>query len=347
MARSGLYKSEVKKARDAVIAQGKHPSVDAVRIALGNTGSKTTIHKYLKELEEEDGGAGGRKASISEALQDLVERLAAQLQDEANAQRDALRNEHAQEMRRHVEELDAAHQENEQIKAQLRRIEASLQQEQAAHGATREALQRESIARHTAEQQIIDFRERLTENETHRQSLEDKHQHAREALEHYRQSVKEQRDQDQRRHEQQIQQLQAELRQAQQTIVVKQESLTRLNQEGARLVSDLAHAQKILYEERATNRRLIQQLEALPVAHQRLAILEVQLTEKESQSTDLRQQLADSGEQLKARDAQARALELALATAEAKLEAQHAIMAQWRLPSSTEEPPGEEENKSA
>ena len=62
MARSGLYKSEVKKARDALIAQHKHPSVDTVRIALGNTGSKTTIHKYLKELEAEDGGAGGRKA---------------------------------------------------------------------------------------------------------------------------------------------------------------------------------------------------------------------------------------------------------------------------------------------
>lgn len=54
MARSGLYKSDVKKARDALIAHGKHPSVDAVRIALGNTGSKTTIHKYLKELEAED-----------------------------------------------------------------------------------------------------------------------------------------------------------------------------------------------------------------------------------------------------------------------------------------------------
>ena len=51
MARTGLYQSEVKKARDALVAQGKHPSVDSVRVALGNTGSKTTIHKYLKELE--------------------------------------------------------------------------------------------------------------------------------------------------------------------------------------------------------------------------------------------------------------------------------------------------------
>ena len=35
MARAGLYKSQVKKARDMLVAQGKHPSVDAIRIALG------------------------------------------------------------------------------------------------------------------------------------------------------------------------------------------------------------------------------------------------------------------------------------------------------------------------
>ena len=50
MARAGLYQSDIKKARDALLAQGRYPSVDAVRVALGNTGSKTTIHKYLKEL---------------------------------------------------------------------------------------------------------------------------------------------------------------------------------------------------------------------------------------------------------------------------------------------------------
>jgi hypothetical protein len=55
MARAGLYKTEVQKARDSLIAQGKHPSVDAVRVALGNTGSKSTIHRYLKELEAESG----------------------------------------------------------------------------------------------------------------------------------------------------------------------------------------------------------------------------------------------------------------------------------------------------
>ena len=59
-----------------MIAQGRHPSVDAVRVELGNTGSKSTIHKYLQELEVEYGGVDERKAQISEALRDLVSRLA-------------------------------------------------------------------------------------------------------------------------------------------------------------------------------------------------------------------------------------------------------------------------------
>ena len=63
MARGGLYKSDVQRARDALRAQGKHPSVDAVRVALGNTGSKTTIHRYLKELEEEEGQGLGAEVA--------------------------------------------------------------------------------------------------------------------------------------------------------------------------------------------------------------------------------------------------------------------------------------------
>ncbi|MCF3774118.1 DNA-binding protein, partial [Salmonella enterica subsp. enterica serovar Weltevreden] len=32
---------------------GRYPSIDAIRSELGDTGSKGTIHRYLKEIEEE------------------------------------------------------------------------------------------------------------------------------------------------------------------------------------------------------------------------------------------------------------------------------------------------------
>ena len=330
MARSGLYKSDVKKARDALVAQGKHPSVDAVRIALGNTGSKTTIHKYLKELEEEEGGAGGRKASLSEALQDLVERLAAQLQEEANARIDAFRAEQAEHEKHHAEALTAAQRETKHWRDQAQQLEAALQNERAAHAQTRETLQREAIAHHTAEQHAADIKERLAENEAHRRSLEEKHQHARDALDHYRQSVKEQRDQDQRRHEQQLQQLQAELRTAQQTIAIKQEEVTRLNQEGVRLVAELSHAQLALRDEQERGRQLAAQIEALQAVEQRCGILQAQGADREATIGDLKRQLATTSSSVDSLGAQLQAALLELAGAKAALATQQEIAAELR-----------------
>ena len=189
MARTGLYKTEVKKARDALLAKSKHPSVDAVRIELGNTGSKTTIHKYLKELEEEDGGARGRKASISEVLQDLVSRLASRMHEEADARMEELRSQVMEREHKHAETIGILQKENAALSIQLQRTETASHQEAKAHTHTREALQQELIVRHTLEQQVTGLKERLSENEAHRQSLEEKHTHARDALEHYRQSA--------------------------------------------------------------------------------------------------------------------------------------------------------------
>lgn len=86
----------------------------------------------------------------------------------------------------------------------------------------------------------------MAEKDSHIRSLEEKHQHAREALEHYRQSVKDQSDQDQRRHEHQVQQLQAEIRQLNQTLSIKQTDLTQLNTANAELTAELRQLRKAL-----------------------------------------------------------------------------------------------------
>ncbi|WP_249746370.1 DNA-binding protein [Pseudomonas rhodesiae] len=46
MARGGINKAVVQEARQALLARGANPSIDAVRVELGNTGSKTTISRY-------------------------------------------------------------------------------------------------------------------------------------------------------------------------------------------------------------------------------------------------------------------------------------------------------------
>jgi chromosome segregation ATPase len=233
MARAGLYKSEVQKARDTLVAQGRKPSVDAVRIALGNTGSKTTIHRYLRELEEEEGGRSGTGIAISEALQDLVARLASRLQEEAQAVVASEREHYATQLQAVQQELTSVQQEAAKLGAQLQRTEASLHEERAAHAALRQAHADTLAELVQLNERIAGMTARLADHEAHARSLEDKHAHARQALEHYRTSTKEQRDQEQRRHEHQIQELQVALRQANEALGVKNHEVLQLNRDNS------------------------------------------------------------------------------------------------------------------
>ncbi|MRW91829.1 integrase [Duganella sp. FT80W] len=329
MARSGLYKSDVKRARDSLIAQSQYPSIDAVRMALGNTGSKTTIHKYLKELEEEE-GAGPQKASISDAIQDLVERLAGRLQEEANAGVAHAKEQLDSRERAQVQARNLLESELSAARETLGTLEARLSTEIAEHANTQAQLQAESIARHTAEQQVRDLKERLAENEQHRKSLEEKHTHARDALDHYRQSVKDQREQDQRRHEEQVQQTQAELRRQQLATGAKQEEVTKLNQECARLVAELAHTKQSLYEQLTNSRKLEQKIEQLQAMQQSAGDIERQLASKIAEVELLAEQLKAANALIEPAHARTRELEIQLARANAKATAHEQIGEQLR-----------------
>lgn len=231
MARSGLYKSDVQRARDSLRAEGKNPSVDAVRVALGNTGSKTTIHRYLKELEEEEGQGPGAKIAISDALQDLVGRLAERLHVEAETVVAQAQERFQAELHKRTQALEQAQQEAGNLSVQLQRTETALQTEREASEAARGEVASRTTELAQLEERIAGLTARLAEHESHARSLEQKHEHAREALEHYRTSVKDQREQEQRRHEHQVQELQVALRQANETLTAKNHDLVQLNRE--------------------------------------------------------------------------------------------------------------------
>jgi chromosome segregation ATPase len=252
-----LYKSDIQKARDALRAQGKHPSVDAVRVALGNTGSKTTIHRYLKELEEDEGQGLGAKVAVSDALQDLVGRLAGRLHEEAEAVIAEARQRFEAHLQERSEALERTQQEASTLSAQLQRIETALREEKTTHAAAQQALAERVTEVAQLGERIAGLTARLAEHEAHAQSLEQKHQHAREALEHYRTSVKDQREQEQRRHEHQVQELQVALRQANEALTAKNHELVQLNRDNgqwlerhSRLERELAQVRQAADDQR-------------------------------------------------------------------------------------------------
>lgn len=244
MARGGINKALVAQAREAVLAKGENPSIDAVRVELGNTGSKSTIHRYLKELEEEASSRLDDEALLSQPIKELIARLASRLQEEARGIVSESRSRYELRITELSERCaELTYKAGEAVSGQ-NALEIQLneaREELALRSVERDALDKQLTQAKLQETNLAGL---LREKQMQIDSLKEKHRHSREALEHYRQSVKEQRDQDHRRHEQQIQQLQAEIRTLNQAISVKQGDLTQLNKDNARLVSELGAARK-------------------------------------------------------------------------------------------------------
>ena len=267
MARGGINKAVVQTARLAILARGENPSIDAVRIEMGNTGSKTTIHRYLKELDDSESRLTITQAPLDDELGELVARLAQRLKEKAQEPIDQALAQFEQQktaLLTQVETLEAAH---GQLKQQFDIQAAALAEESAALQTASTSLQTEQTRNAGLSQACSDYELRINDKDEQIRSLEEKHLHARDALEHYRNAIKEQREQEQRRHEGQLQQVQAELRQAQQSAMVRQDEITQLHRDNERLLiehrvtsKELAAAQEQVRKDQAQQVKLSEQM---------------------------------------------------------------------------------------
>ncbi|KJZ39929.1 MULTISPECIES: DNA-binding protein [Pseudomonas] len=244
MARGGVNKAIVQKAREALLARGENPSIDAVRVELGNTGSKTTIHRYLRELEVHEPRPESSREQLSNELTALVGRLLERVMEEGGdyveqAQAQFNHDKATLEAKLEVSQLALA-----TLQREFDIQHVALETESAELQTSRSSLQTELTHNARLSQNCSDLELRVQEKDEYIRSLEEKHVHARDALEHYRNSIKEQREQEQRRHEGQLQQVQVELRQLQQTMSIKQDELTRLNRDNERLLGESRHQAK-------------------------------------------------------------------------------------------------------
>ncbi|WP_323614308.1 DNA-binding protein [Pseudomonas putida] len=288
MARGGINKAVVQQARQVLIARGEYPSIDAVRIELGNTGSKTTIHRYLKELEGQKPAALQGAPALSDTLAKLVAQLAEQLQEEADArieQIEATFKEQQEQLQSQLQlaqqALAAAHQQ-QQIQA------AALAAESERLSATQSTLQAEQLRGASLNQSLGELQLRLADKDEQVRSLEEKHQHARDALEHYRSASREQREQDLRRHEAQVQQLQLERRQLQQGMIVKQDELTSLHRDNERLLGE--------HRQASSERKALDEL--LEQRDTQIQGLRTILAQAQGASDEMRRQLQAQGQSL-------------------------------------------------
>ncbi len=243
MARAGINKAQVQKAYQAVLALGQKPTIDTVRVQLGNTGSRTTISRYLKELKTESGAELGDTTLLSDTLKDLVARLAAQLQDEAHATIEQAQTQHDEERTQWKAATNEQQRQFSDAEARIGELNARLDSEAKRYETAEAARQAAVIESERLAQELADTKTMIAEKDRHMASLEEKHQHSRDSLKHFRQSAKDQREQDQRRHEHETQQLQADQRSLRDTLSAKQTDITQLNKENAKLTTTLSQHQ--------------------------------------------------------------------------------------------------------
>lgn len=318
MARGGINKAVVQTARLAILARGENPSIDAVRIEMGNTGSKTTIHRYLKELDDSESRLTITQAPLDDELGELVARLAKRLKEKAQEPIDQALAQFEQQktaLLAQVETLEAAH---GLLKQQFDIQAAALAEESAALQTTSTSLQTEQTRNAGLSQACSDYELRINDKDEQIRSLEEKHLHARDALEHYRNAIKEQREQEQRRHEGQLQQVQAELRQAQQSAMVRQDEITQLHRDNERLLiehrvttKELTSVQEQARKDQAQQLKLNEQVNQID-GERRLLQERLRVAVLECQS---RQEALDEHQQVN------KTLELDLIKAQASIEA--------------------------
>lgn len=297
MARGGVNKAVVQMARLALLARGQHPSIDAVRIEMGNTGSKTTIHRYLKELDESDHRHSAPQAEIGDELTELVSRLAQRLQEQAQETIEQAQATFEVKQTLMQQALAATQLKLEELETRFAAQSDELHKQNTALDDTRQALQTEQTHNARLAQAQQDLELRVQDKDGQIRSLEEKHLHARDALEHYRTAIKEQREQEQRRHEGQLQQVQMELRQAQQSAMVRQEEITQLNRDNERLLSETRSAVRELSTRQdqldAATLATKAALQQYQTEHIQCALLQERLNTAVSESKQLKQTVAE------------------------------------------------------
>lgn len=236
MAREGINKQLVQKAKLALLAQGKRPTINAVRNALGNTGSKTTISHYLKELEEKPQATLER---LTEPLAQLVHGLSEQLQVEANEQLIRAQAQFFQEKSQLQSQLEAMQKHVDDQQRNMDELEAQLLNEQQQRREETAQMKQLTAELSLAQQRIEEFNRRLQEQQTQIALHNIERQHASDTREQFHQAHQELHDTLLQQHAQHVAHLMEELQHSFDILTTTRQELVELHRENARLQEKL------------------------------------------------------------------------------------------------------------
>jgi chromosome segregation ATPase len=246
MARAGILYSHVASAATQLTAQGINPTVDNVREALGNTGSKSTIAPLLKRWKtEQEESVPTTQTGLPADLVAAVRNLHEHIQHQADQKVDAAMAELQQHRTDIDTQLETARDAANTFKNERNALDNALTQERKAHeklGAAHHDLQ---VTQARLEAEASGLTQRLQERRIENDNLQQQLHQARAQFEHYQEAVAAQRDEERRQFEQAKAMLETEIGEVRRQLTTKDLLLSQQQQQ-------IAHLQQVDAELRAS-----------------------------------------------------------------------------------------------
>ena len=272
MARTGILFAQIAQAAMRVVEQGKNPTVDNVREALGGTGSKSTIAPLLKRWKEEHQGAiSPIEPGVPPTLLHAVKGVYESMQDNVHAQLEQARQVHQAEMHTANERIQQQQLENVALLNDRAALAAALERATMTIERLQSENQSLNVTLAAAHSDITGMQQRLSDRAGEVNALNAQLTQSRTQFEHYHESVAAQRAQERQFAEQRIARLEHELgnirqqlSQQQTTVAQQAGQLVQLKVENkrAREIEQLAREdvmtlrveqEKLLYQIRETS----------------------------------------------------------------------------------------------
>lgn len=255
MARPGVTYHEVSMIAQRLIAAGKNPTIDAIRIELG-TGSNSTLGAHLRTFKEKQTQTQqlATKENIPEELIAVIKGLWERVMNQSEDKIQTIQQETAQDITKLRQEVQLLSQSNSDWQQQFQKTkqerdafshEKSTMEQLLANSKIEAAAMTEK--HHGLEQKVAEKQIRIDE-------LHTQHKQTQANLEHYRAASLEQRTSDQQRFDRQQKLLE-------QTITQMNQKLAQADQENITLEKQ---SQKIIFE----NENLKLELHKLNVQHE-------------------------------------------------------------------------------
>ncbi|MFA4937527.1 MAG: DNA-binding protein [Patescibacteria group bacterium] len=232
MARPGVTYTEVSNAAKQLIATGRSPTVETVRIALG-TGSNSTINTHLRDWKTRQTQIQNvaTKENLPEELIATIKGLWNQVMDQAEEKILMIQQETGQNIEKLKQEVQQLQQENARWQQQCQQTKQERDGFAHEKSVVEQLVADAKIEVATLTEKHAGLEQQTREKQAHIDEMQRQNQQMQANLEHYRASALEQRLSDQQHHEQQQRQFEQTIRQINQELIETKRENTMLQQQ--------------------------------------------------------------------------------------------------------------------